>query len=223
MTKTHQPKSTVKRRGMIAGGAILAVAATGAVAWAVWPTTLPGDDATPDEVRAAVAADSFRDLPKPQRQELSDRLLAVRDEAPGEASTDEAGRGERRRAMRNAIREQLQKRMDAFFAAESEAERDAVLDEALDRFQEMRKEREARRGERAGRGEGEGRRDRGEGREGRGGGGGGPGGGPGGWDRGDPAARVQALEFFSALRNRAEERGIDMPGPGGRGRGGDRG
>ncbi len=139
---------------------------------------------------------------------------------------------EQRRAVRRSVREvfmsQIDKRVDEYFAA-SEDEKLAVLDRQIDEWQvqsakmremwaERRRQREARRKESGEDSSQDGRRrwgpqNRGE-RKARS-------------ESRDPDKSARRMAYFQAARSRASERGIQMPGrrggPGGSGRGGDRG
>ncbi|MEM8874433.1 MAG: hypothetical protein AAGD32_09250 [Planctomycetota bacterium] len=193
-------KKARQRRNAIAGAAV-AVLVVGAAAWAFWPT--------PDVPTVAKDRDEFRELPKEERRAAIEELgetVPERMEKIREIEDPQA----RRAAVRNMFREEMQKRQDAYFAAPPE-ERESVLDAQLDEFLEMREERQRRREEaqangeaRPERGPGErGERDRA--REG----------GRRGGGANNPAARAQRAEYMAAMRQRAQERGIEMPGRGG--------
>ena len=160
-----------------------------------------------------------------QRREIGQRMREIGENLPEEQ------RREVFREMGNQFRQRMTERVREF-AALPEEERNAFLDRDIDRFEEMRKGWEQRRRERDQGGDQAG----GGGREGRGGAGG-PG-GPGG--RGDRPRteedrearrrarldntsaedRAHMMEYFKAINQRREERGLEPMRRGWGGRGG---
>lgn len=220
------PEKVARRRRNTIAAAAIAVLVAGAATWAFWPQPhVPTLAKTPDE---------FRQLDKTERraavQELGGTMQERMDSLRGIEDSQE-----RRNAMRNAMGEARQEQIDEYFAATPE-QRVKLLDKQIDEMQKMREEMQKRRTEaeangttrpdRGARGE------RGGGRDGQTPGGAGRGaeggdrGERGGADRGgrgggggganNPAARAQRTEYRAAMANRAKERGIEMPGRGGR-------
>jgi hypothetical protein len=207
MTPRSPHEKPDRRRLLYGASALVLLGCTvGAAMWLGNRGPEPGDDLA--DVAKYVASDEFREETPERRREFTSR---VREDMS--AAMEAVPEEERRQLARNTMREAMGERMDGFFKAPTQEERDAILDDTLDRMQERRANRpqtrpaegDRERGEGRGRGDGD-RADRGP----RGGGGGGA---------ANPARRAQRAEFIAALRQRAEERGIDMPrgGPGGRG------
>ena len=203
-TSTHSRS----RRGATLVGAGLLAAAAAVAAYLLLPAG-PGDvdlDGDVIAIRAAVADDSFRDRPKEERRAMAERVAAE----PEALMSDDP---DARRARRNVFREGMWATVESFNTAGSKQERDAILDDFIDRMQAMREQRRQQREAGGDRGEPteaereEWRRRRDEG-------------GRRGGERGaNPARRAQMTEFWSSVRNRAEERGIEWRGRGGRGGG----
>ena len=197
-----------RRKWFLAGGGVLVMTAA---AWGVTVYFRPAPDplGLPPELSAmnlkAKAAD-----PQALMQTMHDTM----------ARTDltDAQREEVMHRMRGVWQERLDQRMKEYFAAAAAEEKQAILDRQIDEMQQEMKEREARRAEME-RDRAQHPRDpnhprrpdfasqtpqerktRAESR--------------------DPNAMARRMAYFSALRARATERGIQMPfGPGG-GRGG---
>lgn len=115
---------------------------------------------------------------------------------------------------RGIFRQRMEKTVNDYFTAQSDDEKNAILDQQIDQFQprpqpteQQRKEWEKRREERRAEGGGrpeptqQERKERSESR--------------------NPDQAARQMAFFSAVRDRAEQRGITLPqnpgGPGGRG------
>lgn len=182
----------------------------------VWGLAATGGDATAEpDVPRDLTVDALKEQAKNPVQ-MFENMRGLRDR---EDLTDEQ-RQQVRRNVWQVMRATLDERMEQYYAAAPE-DQNAVLDAQIDQFQSMRdswaqrrKEREARRegGERP---EGSWRREttqqeRKERSEGR-----------------NPDQMARRMAYFSAIRARAMQRGIDMPrgrgGPGGRRGGGRRG
>lgn len=140
--------------------------------------------------------------------------------------------------VHTAIEARMEQRLDEYFAAGDPSARKALLDRHIDRMQSRMKEWEKRRtereregGARPDRGGAPGSGDRREGRPEGFGSGSGPGGAPPGGPRGewrppgppsreqrkmrsesrDPDQSARRMACFTALRQRAKERGIELP------------
>ena len=200
MTPRSPDETPGHRRLTVAGIAATFVIAAGAVIWYLGQKP-PTPDADVADVAGYVADEKFRELPADQRRQYVDRL---RQDVGG--AFESVGPEQRRQLGRNLFGTVIEERMTAFQRATTKAERNEILDEAIDGFRQRMAERDRRAATRPDGG------GRGEGGEGRGFGGGGR--------DANPAQRAQRVEFFAALRNRAEERGIDMPDRGGFGGGG---
>ncbi|MCB9851008.1 MAG: hypothetical protein H6817_09940 [Phycisphaerales bacterium] len=191
----------------------------------------------PDAAEQLIA--QVRDTPEDQR---FDQMREIRDKA---RDLPDEQREKFREGMHGMFEDMINTRVDEYENATTEEEKVAILDKHLDEFQQFRKrmeeERERRRKEREASGEsGEG------GNGGRPGDGAGPpeggppgdgngpgarsGRGPGGsrgapsvaerkqrMEGGNPDAQARRMRYFTKLMARAKERGMDMPGPGGRG------
>jgi len=190
----------------------LCAAVLGGSAWAVFrgPRPKAGGVAIPPEL----SVDSLK-----ARVEEPEKLReTIRDTMRRDDLTDEQRR-QIAENMRTVWQEEMQKRVDEYFAA-SEEEKNAVLDRQLDEWRERMKEWEQRRKEEEkkdgekeradqrqrfagmfGQQSREQRKERSETR--------------------DPDRAARQMAYFMAMRNRAAERGINMPmGPGGGFRGG---
>jgi hypothetical protein len=190
----------------------------------------PAKPITKEELKANLSADALKALSAEERKkkmaELGNRIaVSDREEMRGmrrdeeyrkiRENLSEEERRELRRNSRGGRREEYRKRIKEFFAKTPE-EQNKQLDETLDRMQEWRKRREERRAEREAAGENTERRERRERR-------------PRTdedrtnrmkrtLERTEPEDRAQFQEYFRRLNERAEEREIEMPMWGGRGR-----
>jgi hypothetical protein len=190
----------------------LCAALLGGSAWAVFrgPRAKAGGVVIPPEM----SVDSL----KAGVQEPDKLRETIRDTMRRDDLTDEQRR-QIAENMRTVWEGEMNKRVDEYFAAPSEEEKNAVLDRQIDEFQERMKEGEQRRkeeenkdGEKARAEQGqrfagmmgqqsrEQRKDRSESR--------------------DPDRAGRQMAYFTAMRNRATERGIKMPMGGGGFRGG---
>ena len=137
----------------------------------------------------------------------------MRDMIRREDLTDEQRR-ELRSNMRDVFRTMMRERMDAWYAAETDAEKTAILDQQIDEFEARRAEWERRRAEAEESEEGRADRERfrqmfatpsKEERKARS-------------ESRNPDQTARMMGYFSAMRKRMEQRGIQPPGgPGGRG------
>ena len=195
-----------------------------------------GADASPVDIARYAATDAFGNLPYDQKEpylkRLRDAMETNRDQF------DQLSEDERRAAFRNSFREMMQHQVDQYFSAPIGPQRTKVLDAMIDDMQKRQAQREKSSATtRPGRGGGQAGGGQGGGGQGNGGpGGGAPNAGRGGDRRGDanadgnraprgsagrqkertenadPAKMAQMAEFFSAVRERAEQRGVQMNG-----------
>jgi len=224
------PDLTKRQSALVAACAVL----VGAVVFAV--VALTGDDKAelPKEL-SKEALQAAMENPEQMREKM-------REAFERQDLTDQQ-RAQLRQNIRQVMFQQMNQRLDEYFTADKSA-RQAILDRHLDEMQKRMKEwqqnerRNPRDGENRRSSAGTGRPGDGSGR-GPGMGSGGPGGGRGrgGFDRDgrggippsemrkqrsesrDPDAHARRMAYFTALRQRAEERGIEMSsfrGPPGR-------
>ena len=206
---------------------LLAVVAAAAVTYGVyyvWLTTPPAMPETLEQAVEVVNSPRFAQL-SPQRKEAYQtrmmELFREADDTEREAVRDRVrDEPELRRGMRDTMREVMFNRVQAFATA-SPSERKKMLDEDIDRMQQMRRNRPPRpeggerrgggggpRGDRSDDGSAENRQrdpDRPSRRERM-------------QDRiehGDPQRQALMMEYWRALRERMEERGIERPRRGG--------
>lgn len=195
--------TTRTRRTIVIVLVVCAILAGGAAATILlWPQPAPPDIATQSEqdVVRYVASEQFSKLPEPKRQVY---LQAVADRFEGrppdmrDVELSDEQRDRLRENVRPMFRQRMEQRIDAFFALPEE-QRDAYLDDMIDRMQEMRN----RRPRDAGRGDRQGRR----------GGGFTPERMKQRLENTPPDRRAKMAEFFRAMRQRMEDRGIEPPG-----------
>jgi hypothetical protein len=220
LMNTSQPKSR-KVLILAAGGLIVA---TGA-AWGIWAWSRARDANASDLPSEYSVAALQKETKNPeQAMETVGGLMRRQD-------LTEEQRHEAFQNLRKVREARFEENIDEYFAAAPE-EKDAVLDRHIDEFQEFMKEmekhrdewRRAREQERQNQNQNgnqnqsdESRRDRWQSRfrtrEGR----------QQASEGHDPDRMARRMSYFSALRKRMSERGIEMPGPPGRGRPGDGG
>lgn len=143
--------------------------------------------------------DKMRDNP-----EIRDAMFAQRD------SLTEEQRQNLRKNMGGAFRQQMKERMNKYFALKTPEEKNKMLDETIDEMQKMRSEMEKHRKAAGDNGKPQGP----------------PPGGPHGpreghmknmMEKTSPQDRAQFMQFMSDMMARAKARGIQLPGPPGRG------
>lgn len=204
-------------------------------------TDVPSPNGELKDVLAYTQTEDFRDLPKQEQEPYRARLADARANPQETEQLDRRDQGQLQRSQRE---QQMEERVDRYFAAKPE-DRTKLLDEMIDEF---RTEWEARRAERDQNGgaaqDGQNAAGGDRGPRGEGGRGDGAQANANGDEqtaeqkqrqeereqrskeraanarRPNPVRTAQRLELFSALRQRAEERGITMGGPGGGPRGG---
>ena len=200
-------------------GQVVAMVSAGAIVSAVSLWALVGRSGSSDQDGSGLPENlSLAALTKQAENDPGAMRRTIRETMDREDLTDEQRR-QARRNMRRVWQGRLDKNVEEYLAA-SEEEKQAVLDRQIDEFQERmaewEKQREARRREREANGE-EGRQDRRER-------------GWGGRGRSmtrderkqrsesrDPDRMGRRMAYFSAMRKRMQERGVEMPfGPRGR-------
>jgi hypothetical protein len=190
--------------GIGSGVIVAALAVVGAVyAFKPAKVTAASDK---KQIVALVASDKFETLPAAEKKQLRDALgdnrEALRD-LPAE---------QRRDAFRNMMESAMDERVERYFSLPPGKEREAELDKQIDEMQKRMSQWQNRPTTRPT------SRPAGEG------GPGGPGGREGNGNRaersarrdsGNPAKRAERTEYFAAMRERAEARGIKAGGGGG--------
>ncbi len=204
------PSSRSRRTRILAAGIAFTLVVAGA-AWGVWTATRP--EVPPDPL-ADYSPDRLRDL---AREDPGNAWRTMRDTMDRSDLTDDQRR-QIAMNMRDAFDSMLQERVDEYYNATPE-QKDEVLDRHIDEFQQRRREFEERREQERPRDDAttnndEERRDR--------------------WRRSfrdmsqaerktrsetrNPDERARRMAYFSAVRNRMQQRGLQPPGgPGGRG------
>lgn len=204
---TKQPSSSRNVKWLVIGGAAIALGAT------TWAVVGRGSSAS---AGVAVPPEFTKEALKAKMDEGPGGFAAMREVRDREDLTDE-----QKRQIADNAREIWRERMDAnvneYFSAKSEDEKNTLLDREIDRmaeqakrFEEQRKEWEKRREERRAEGGNrptptqQERKERSESR--------------------NPDQTARMMAYFSAMRDRAASRGIQMPdrpggfgGPGGPG------
>lgn len=200
MVRPNNPKVT----WLLIGGATCAL---GAGTW-----IMVGRGGAAASVGVAIPAEFSKEALQAKMAEGSGGFGAMREAMEREDLTEEQRRHIADNA-RSVFRERMEATVNEYFKAQTEDEKNAVLDQQIDQFQdrpqpteEQRKEWEKRREERRAEGGGrpeptqQERKERSESR--------------------NPDQTARQMAFFSAVRERATQRGITLPqGPGG-GRGG---
>lgn len=210
---------SVKVVGLVGAGVLI-------IGGAVWGLARSTDEAdkNPLNLPESLLVDSLKAQAEQNPGKMMETMRKLRDES----LTDEQRRAARRNVGR-VWRERLDKSVEEYFAA-SDDQKNVVLDRQIDQMQEMRKrmeeqrkqwmrEREAQSDKSEDPKEAEARRQQWRRRH-------------VGATRGQRKARSESRSpdqsarrsaYFAAVRKRAQERGIDMPGYGGHGGGGNRG
>ena len=190
------------------------VAALLMVGGGVWAYSLRD---SPELVKAREANQKVMEAFKNDNVSMEDRMKLVDQAREAGKNLNEKEQENFRREARNARMGAMLQKMDEFFALEDENERNAFLDQEIERFQEMRNQWQARRKERESKGEAEGE-SKGNDRGGRGWGRVQPGDKEGMLnrqrmmlDKSSPQQRAKFTEYFTAMRQRMESRGIEMP------------
>ena len=208
------------RRALLIGGAGMLVVIAGVFA----VTTLTGDAESASTLPKELSVTALKAEAANPRQAME----RVREAFNREDLTDEQ-RQELRTNMREVWRSAMQERLNEYFAASPE-QQVVILDRQIDEMLEGRQRREAERanrqgpeGQRANRGQGDNQAQPTDGqRRGR-----------GSWSRGDrprptqqerkqrsearnPDETAQRMAYYTAMRARMQERGIEMRGRGGR-------
>ena len=211
---------------------LVVLAGVGLAAYSLWPepTSPPPPDPagqTREESVKYMASEAFGEQDDEAKQEYVEAAREAHGDGwgPGpmmggrDAGLSEAERQRLRENVRPAMRREMEERMDTYFELPPE-EKAAYLDDIIDEMQDRRREFEERRRQREEQAEGEpseaarhrpaGERRAGDGRR-----------GPSlermkeRIETTDPEQRARFVQFFIDLRERMEERGIDMRrGPG---------
>jgi len=201
---------------------LLAIGSVAAVSYGiyyVWLTTPPAMPETLTDAVEVANSPRYRQLSPQRKEAYQSRIMELfreADDTEREALREKMrDQPELRRGTREVMREQMMDRVRQFAAAER-ADRKKILDEDIDRMQAMfrnrpdrgdrdgggppRGERNADDGERRQRPDRSNWRDRIQNRI----------------EQGDPQRQALMMEYWQALRDRMEERGIDHPRRGGR-------
>lgn len=219
------------------GAAVLLLAGS---TWAVTAMVKHRKSALPKDLTAeALKTDSAKDP-----HQVFERVH----EAMSKGNLSEEQRHQVWENAREAMEARMDERIDTYFAAKTDLEKQAVLDRDLDEMQAHMKEWQQRRAQWQQQRAAQGGSGGSAGRPSAGPGGGGPGGGPGpaggpsvsgGGDRRggpgghqhsrqerktrsesrDPNKRAQRMAYFTAMGQRAQQRGLSMPFGGGGPRG----
>lgn len=203
------PSHRSRNRMIIGGGVTLSLAAA-ALGYVYWHNSAGADDGLPSELSVA-SLKAMSDDPEKMRSTMRDAME--------NGNLTEEQRRQAFQNMREVWQGKMNERVNEYFAA-TDDEKDAILDQHLDEFEQHRQSFEGRPGGGPGGAGGPG--------QGRPGGPGGPGGrgGFGSQSQQERKARSESrnpddsarqMSYFSALRKRAEQRGMKIPfGPGGR-------
>lgn len=196
-----------------------------AAGWVLWPRQAPDPKAgNAEEVAKYISSKEFGEMPADQRRQYMDQVRQVeRDSGQRLIDRDklsDAQREQMRENMSGAFMAQMDQRIEAYFKL-PEPEKVAYLDKILDEGQQRRAQVEARASTRPAGGGGQGSPAGGGDRGGARAGGGRRGPSAEGLrnrlEHSDPLKRAQHAEFRRALAERAKQRGITLPGPGGSG------
>lgn len=218
----------LRKRLVIIGSSVVGAVAVTAGAWYFIASIPPSADAEIDSVAAFVASEKFLSLSVEEQKPFIDRMTNVWENENDRNALRDLPENVRRDAMRNAFETAVDHRVQTYYSLPVGPERTKFLDAQIDEMQARMRQAMQRMAQNGG-----------EGFRGMWGGGnrGGDGNRAGGENRPRPErtpdnikARIesrdkaranQRAEFMIAVRERAEERGIQMPMMG-RGMGGGR-
>lgn len=210
----------LRKRVVIIGSSVLGAVAVTAGAWYLIASIPPSADANIDSVAAFVASDKFLTMSMEEQKPFLDRMTNVWENENDRNALRELPENVRRDAMRNAFETAVDHRVQTYYALPVGAERTKFLDAQIDEMQARMRQAMQRMAQNGGEGF------RGMMGGNRGAGGERPNAGSGEnrprpertpdnikarIESRDKARANQRAEFMIAVRERAEERGIQMP------------